>query len=140
MEKITYTQPQIQEVARQLIKKATSRTLAFYAPMGAGKTTLIKAMLKELGAADNGNSPTFGIVNEYHDQKDGLLAYHFDFYRLNHETEALDLGLEDYLNRDAWVFIEWPEKLGAFLPENAMDIHIEILDPETRELDLRGET
>lgn len=134
MEKITYTRSQIQDVARQLIEKATSKTLAFYAPMGAGKTTLIKAMLKELEAADTGNSPTFGIVNEYHDQKDGLLAYHFDFYRLNHETEALDLGLEDYLNQGAWMFIEWPENLGSFLPDDAMGIHIEILDSETRAL------
>lgn len=105
--------------------------------MGGGKTTLIKAILKELGAADTGNSPTFGIVNEYHDQKGGLLAYHFDFYRLNHETEALDLGLEDYLNRDAWVFIEWPEKLVDLLPEDAMAVHIEIIDLDTRALNFR---
>jgi len=63
------------------------------------------------------------------------LAYHFDFYRLNHETEALDLGLEDYLNQDAWVFIEWPEKIGDFLPEEAFNVHIEVVDMETRVLD-----
>ena len=117
MKKFKYTEPEIQEVARQIIDSATSKTLAFYAPMGAGKTTLIKAVLKELGAADSGSSPTFGIVNEYHDQNGALLAFHFDFYRLNHETEALDLGLEDYLGRDRWIFIEWPEKIGTYLPE-----------------------
>ena len=132
---IKYTESQIQEVARQLIDKVAAKTLAFYAPMGADKTTLIKAILKELGAADTGSSPTFGIVNEYHDRKGLLLAYHFDFYRLNHETEALDLGLEDYLNQDAWVFIEWPEKIGDFLPEEAFNVHIEVVDMETRVLD-----
>ena len=132
MKKIKYTESQIQEVARKLIDSVTSKTLAFYAPMGAGKTTLIKAILKELGAADAGSSPTFGIVNEYNDQKGALLAFHFDFYRLNRETEALDLGLEEYLNRDAWVFIEWPEKIGNFLPEDAIDIYIESIDSKTR--------
>ncbi|HDZ13636.1 hypothetical protein LCGC14_0670850 [marine sediment metagenome] len=135
MKKIKYTESQIQEVAKQLIDNATSKTLAFYAPMGAGKTTLIKAILKEIGANDSGSSPTFGIVNEYHDKKGTLLAFHFDFYRLNHETEALDLGFEDYLNQDKWVFIEWPEKVGDFLPLDAVDINIRIVDHKTRLLD-----
>lgn len=134
MEKIKYTESQIQGVARRLIDTATSKILAFNAPMGAGKTTLIKSILKELGAADAGSSPTFGIVNEYHDKKGTLLAYHFDFYRLNQETEALDLGLEDYLNQDVWVFVEWPEKVGTFLPDDALAIHIEILNSKTRML------
>jgi len=129
---ISYTESQIQEVAQQLIIKVASKTLAFHASMGAGKTTLIKALLIELGAADTGHSPTFGIVNEYHDRNGVLLAYHFDFYRLNDETEALDLGLEDYLNQEVWIFIEWPEKIASLIPENATDVYIEIIDPETR--------
>ncbi|WP_373517158.1 tRNA (adenosine(37)-N6)-threonylcarbamoyltransferase complex ATPase subunit type 1 TsaE [Pricia sp.] len=136
MQKITFTQPLIQEVARQLIEKATSKTYSFHAPMGAGKTTIIKAMLKELGASDTGNSPTFGIVNEYHDNHGELLAYHFDFYRLNDEMEALDLGLEDYLNQDVWIFIEWPEKIASLLPEYAVDIYIKIIDSKTRLLEV----
>jgi len=131
---ITYTEEKIQSVASQLIEKANSTVLCFYAPMGAGKTTLIKAVLKELGAIDSGSSPTFGIVNEYHDTNGELLAYHFDFYRLNDETEALDLGLEDYLNQNIWTFIEWPEKIASFLPENATHIHIEIIDSKTRRI------
>lgn len=129
---IKYKEPQLQEIAHQLIEKTTSKMFCFYAPMGAGKTTLIKAMLKILGAADSGNSPTFGIVNEYQDKYGELLAYHFDFYRLNDETEALDLGLEDYLNQNVWIFIEWPEKIASFLPKDATEIHIKITDPGTR--------
>src|SRR5665811_1878332 len=108
--------------------------VVFPAPMGAGKTTIIKPLLKELGAADTGHSPTFGIVNEYNDQNGDLLAYHFDFYRLNDKTEALDLGLEDYLNHDVWIFIEWPKKIASFLPEDATEVNIEVIDPETRSL------
>ncbi|MGB6150422.1 MAG: tRNA (adenosine(37)-N6)-threonylcarbamoyltransferase complex ATPase subunit type 1 TsaE [Pricia sp.] len=137
--KIKYTESQIHQVARQLIDNAASKTFAFYAPMGAGKTTLIKAILKELGAADTGSSPTFGIVNEYHDPKGSLMAYHFDFYRLNSETEALDLGLEDYLNQEVWTFMEWPEKIGAFLPEDSIEVRIEIVDMKTRVLELKHE-
>ncbi len=137
---VCYTESQIQEVAQQLIKKAKSKTLSFRAPMGGGKTTLIKALLKELGAADTGHSPTFGIVNEYNDQNGDLLAYHFDFYRLNDKTEALDLGLEDYLNQDVWIFIEWPEKIASFIPEDATEVSIEVIDPETRSLNLRLKT
>lgn len=131
---IIYKENRIYKVARQLINKSTSKTLCFYAPMGAGKTTLIKALLKELGASDTGSSPTFGIVNEYHNPKGKLLAYHFDFYRLEDETEALDLGLEDYLNQNVWVFIEWPEKIRSFLPQDTTDIHIEFIDPKTRSI------
>ncbi len=136
---ISYKEPQLQEIAQKLIETATSKTFCFHAPMGAGKTTLTKAMLKELGAADSGNSPTFGIVNEYHDRNGELLAYHFDFYRLNDEMEALDLGLEEYLSQGVWIFIEWPEKIASLLPEDASDVYIEIVDLETRVLHVRIE-
>lgn len=132
--KIIYKEDQIYQVARQLIEKSTSKTLCFYAAMGAGKTTLIKALLKELGASDTGSSPSFGIVNEYHTIEGMLLAYHFDFYRLEDETEALDLGLEDYLNQNLWVFIEWPEKIFSFLPQDTTDIQIAIINTETRSI------
>lgn len=76
--------------------------------------------MQELGANDIANSPTFGLVNEYFDVNDDPLAYHFDFYRLNDEMEALDMGFEDYLNSDAWLFIEWPGKISSLLPEDAV--------------------
>jgi len=132
--RITYTENQIEEVARQLIEHAPSKILAFYGQMGAGKTTLIKAIVKQLGGIGNANSPTFGIVNEYQNADEALLAYHFDFYRLNNEMEAYDLGIEDYLNSDVWIFIEWPEKIESILPNDATKLRIEILDPTTRKI------
>lgn len=133
---ISYREDQISAVASKILNASKHKTICFYAPMGAGKTTLIKAMVKHLGAIDAGNSPTFGIVNEYHNREGELLAYHFDFYRLNDETEALDLGFEDYLNRDVWTFIEWPEKITSFLPEESINVQIEPIDTTTRRITL----
>ena len=134
MKKIIYTEDQIAEVTEQLIQEVPSKTLCFHGEMGAGKTTLIKALVKQLGAVDEANSPTFGIVNEYHKADETLLAYHFDFYRLNDENEAYDLGIEDYFNTDAWLFMEWPEKIEAILPLDAVHIQIEVVDFNTRKL------
>ena len=134
MKKIIYTEDQIAEVTEQLIQEVPSKTLCFHGEMGAGKTTLIKAIVNQLGAVDEANSPTFGIVNEYHKADETLLAYHFDFYRLNDENEAYDLGIEDYFNTDAWLFMEWPEKIEAILPLDAVHIQIEVVDFNTRKL------
>ncbi len=132
MQKIIYNQSKIAAIAASLLQEASSKTLCFYGDMGAGKTTLIKAMLLQLGAEDAGNSPTFGIVNEYHLPNGTVLAYHFDFYRLQDELEALDLGLEDYLNQDQWLFIEWPEKIPSLLPTDHTKVFLEVMDEETR--------
>jgi len=131
---ITYIEDQIAHVAEQLIQEVPSRILCFHGEMGAGKTTLIKAIVRQLGAADEANSPTFGIVNEYQDKNEELLGYHFDFYRLNDVNEALDLGVEDYFNSDVWLFMEWPEKIESILPVERVDIYIEVLNPNTRML------
>lgn len=134
MQKIVYTEKEIAQAAAELIANAPVQTLCFHGAMGAGKTTLIKALVKALDGSDPGSSPTFGIVNEYHYRSGGVLGYHFDFYRLNDEMEALDLGFEDYLNRDTWIFIEWPEKIPSFLPQQATHVHLTTVDPLTREL------
>ncbi|MGI9549658.1 MAG: tRNA (adenosine(37)-N6)-threonylcarbamoyltransferase complex ATPase subunit type 1 TsaE [Aurantibacter sp.] len=133
---IQFTLDEIGGAARQIIQAASNKTLCLYGEMGAGKTTLIKALVKELGGADQANSPTFGIVNEYHKKDGSLLGYHFDFYRLEDEAEALDLGLEDYLNRGVWIFMEWPEKIKSFLPLKTTNVQIEILDLNSRKLRL----
>ena len=134
---MTYTENEISAIAHEIITNATSKTLCFYGEMGAGKTTLIKALVKKIGNIETVNSPTFGIVNEYQHKNGEVLGFHFDFYRLNDETEALDLGFEDYLNQNVWVFIEWPEKISSFLPEDKTDISIQIIDAETRQIQFK---
>ncbi len=129
---ITFSLPDISGFASILLRSAKSKTLCFYGDMGIGKTTLIQALMRQLRAVDRVSSPTFGLVNEYHNAQGEVLAYHFDFYRLNSEWEALDIGLEAYLNTDAWLLIEWPEKIEKFLPKDAMQIHISFVDEDTR--------
>ena len=131
---IDFTLDEIGSIAQRIIKGAANNMLSFSGQMGSGKTTLIKSLVKELGGVNEVSSPTFGIVNEYHKKDGSLLGYHFDFYRLEDETEALDIGLEDYLNQDAWIFIEWPEKVESFLPEKRIKINIELIDSNTRKI------
>ncbi|MBC7000157.1 tRNA (adenosine(37)-N6)-threonylcarbamoyltransferase complex ATPase subunit type 1 TsaE [Cytophaga sp. FL35] len=131
---VEFKKTELNRIAKLILEKGKYKTFAFYAPMGAGKTTLIKAIVKELGASDSGSSPTFGIVNEYHSKVGEILGYHFDFYRLNDEMEALDMGLDDYLNQDCFVFIEWPEKISSLLPSDIQNVSIEIVDFDTRRL------
>jgi tRNA threonylcarbamoyladenosine biosynthesis protein TsaE len=103
-------------IAKQLIASfADKKVIAFYGAMGAGKTTLIKTICKELGVTDSISSPTFSIVNEYR-AANGKKIYHFDFYRLASMDEAYDMGYEDYFYSDAYCFIEWPEKIAELLP------------------------
>lgn len=102
-----------------------SRVFLFYGDMGAGKTTLIKSLCKALGVADNISSPTFAIVNEYRAANNTI--YHFDFYRLKTETEAMDMGFEEYLYSGSYCFIEWPEKVPELLPENYISVNIQVV-------------
>jgi len=136
MSKRTFQLKEIHEIAKTVLQKAPNKVLCLYGEMGAGKTTLVKAMVKELGAADVANSPTFGLVNEYSDKNNTPLAYHFDFYRLNDEMEALDMGFDDYLNSDAWLFIEWPDKISSLLPEDAVGVFLYFIDENTRSIEL----
>lgn len=119
------------EAARQLLHAAgQKRVWAFYAPMGAGKTTLIAALCRELGVkADMVASPTFSIINEYV-AAGGEPVYHFDFYRVESEEEAAETGAECYLDSGAYCFVEWPEMAGRLIPDNALNVSIEV-DPIT---------
>lgn len=108
------------------------RVLLFYGHMGAGKTTFVNALCKALGVQDSTSSPTFSIVNEYASAQGPL--YHFDFYRLNDETEALDLGYEEYFYSGNYCFVEWPEKIPNLLPTNYLKISIETMDNQSRSI------
>ncbi len=108
------------------------RNILFYGEMGAGKTTFIKAFCAALGVEDTVSSPTFSIVNEY-SSSHGII-YHFDFYRLKNQTEALDLGLEEYLDSGNYCLIEWPEKIPDLLPENYVRISLKVQPDQQRKL------
>jgi tRNA threonylcarbamoyladenosine biosynthesis protein TsaE len=100
------------------------RVFAFYGAMGSGKTTIIKEICKHLGVVDHTTSPTFTIVNEYFSDEAGQV-FHFDFYRIKNESEAFDLGFENYLYSGNYCFIEWPEKVSSLLPPGIAIISIE---------------
>ncbi|WP_405253028.1 tRNA (adenosine(37)-N6)-threonylcarbamoyltransferase complex ATPase subunit type 1 TsaE [Dokdonia sp. Asnod3-C12] len=130
-----YNLSEIEHIAKTIISSSKSNILLFYGEMGAGKTTLVKSLAKELGVQETASSPTFSIVNEYISDNNKVL-YHFDFYRLEKEEEALDLGFEEYLTQGDWVFIEWPEKVTSFLPLNAQKITITTISADKRQLTL----
>lgn len=131
---LTYNLSEIDAVAVKLLEKSKSKTLLFYGEMGAGKTTLIKALTKSLGAQEAASSPTFSLVNEY-EIKNGLI-YHFDFYRIEDENEALDMGFEDYFNTQAWKFVEWPQKIEKFIESEHQKIELLVLGKGLRKLKL----
>ena len=102
-----------------------NRLIAFYAPMGAGKTTFTTAICHALGVRDDAvSSPTFAILNEYR-AASGEPVFHFDFYRINRLAEALDLGLYDYLDSGCLCLMEWPENIEELLPEGCYKLTIE---------------
>lgn len=120
--KTTYLLNDIKDIAKAIINVSPSKILLFNGNMGVGKTTLIKEIANELGVDDITSSPTFSLVNEYHGIQD--IIYHFDFYRIDNEEEALDIGIEEYFYNDAWCLIEWPEKIPNLIPEDATHIQI----------------
>ena len=111
--------------------------VAFHGEMGAGKTTLIREMCRQLGVEDNVNSPTFSIVNEYH-TADGERIYHFDCYRIDRAEEALDFGCEEYFASGDLCLIEWPEKIEGLLPEGFRTVSIKVLDDGMRKVTVQN--
>jgi tRNA threonylcarbamoyladenosine biosynthesis protein TsaE len=129
----TTTPTQLQTAATEIISFAgNSRIFLFYGEMGAGKTTLIKALCECLGTPDNVTSPTFSIVNEYIGDSHNI--FHFDFYRLKNQSEALDMGYEEYFYSDAYCFIEWPEKIPDLLPQHYINVNIKVTGNTAREI------
>lgn len=110
--------------AERLIKENEGRKIfLFYGEMGAGKTTFIKEICKKLDVSDSISSPTYSLVNEY-DTNKGIKIYHFDFYRIKNESEAFDLGYEEYFYSGNYCLIEWPEKIQNLIPADCVKVHI----------------
>ena len=133
---IIFSIDQLNEVAQQIIANNPKKVILFHGEMGVGKTTLIKQLCKTLGVTGATSSPTFSLVNEY-ETNNNQLVYHFDFYRLNSEVEALDMGIDDYLYSSNWCFIEWAEKIPNLIPETHSVITISLLTDGKRSLTLR---
>lgn len=132
----TFSIAQLEDVSQQILNQSPNKVILFNGDMGVGKTTLIKQLCKTLGVKDATSSPTFSLVNEYQTASNQTV-YHFDFYRLNKETEALDMGVDDYFYSGNWCFIEWPEKIENLIPQQHTVITIELLPNGERLLKLK---
>ena len=131
-----YTLEDLPTIASEIIASVKSKQLLFYGEMGAGKTTLIKEICNQLDVLDTISSPTFSLVNEY-ETSTKKKVFHFDFYRIEDEEEALDMGIEEYFDNNYWCLIEWPENIKNLLPLDAVQIYLSILDKGQRNIQLK---
>ncbi|MBB6327306.1 tRNA threonylcarbamoyladenosine biosynthesis protein TsaE [Algoriphagus iocasae] len=137
MIQFSYGVDAISTAAKKVVEMAGSEKIwIFKGEMGAGKTTLIKALAEEFHIQDQISSPTFGIVNEYQNDS-GDEFYHFDFYRLDDPTESLDIGIEEYFYSQNYCWLEWAEKIAEFLPDQYFLVSIEILSATERKITLQ---
>ena len=121
---------ELPQTAKSILEFAKEKKVfCFYGELGAGKTTLIKEICKQLGVKDEGSSPTFSLINEYQTNNNKPI-YHLDLYRLKNESEIFDIGYEDYLFSGNYCFIEWPEKMEHLLPSEIVKVKIEVRDSE----------
>lgn len=132
---LEYKLESLNSIALDVLKTLKHRVVLFDGAMGTGKTTLIKALAKELGSTDVISSPTFSLVNTY--TTANLDIYHFDLYRLNAIEEAYDFGIEDYLDSNNWLFIEWPDIIKPLLSDDYHIISLKQLGTEKRQLTLK---
>lgn len=131
-----YSLEELPKIATAIIASVKNKTLLFYGQMGVGKTTLIKEICKQLQVTDTISSPTFSLVNEYQTTKDDKV-FHFDFYRIEEEEEALDMGIDEYFYNNEWCLIEWPQNIENLLPLDAVQIHLSLLDNGERNIQLK---
>ena len=127
---------ELKDVAEAVVESLEGRNVvALFGAMGAGKTTLISAIMEHLGSTDNVTSPTFALVNQYNTAANEPV-YHFDFYRINRIEEAFDMGYEEYFYSGDLCLVEWPELVEHLLPEDAMVVRIEVLSPTERKFSI----
>jgi len=127
--------PAAAEALRAAIVESGCPVVAFEGEMGAGKTTLIRALAAALGVADDVSSPTFALVNEYRDARNQPI-YHFDFYRVDSLAEAERMGAAEYLDSGYLCLVEWPVRVAALLPAPRLVVRIEVLTAESRVIHL----
>ena len=136
MQLIIDSESELNKAAKEIINYSGEQTIwAFYGEMGAGKTTLIRAIADQLEIEDNVHSPTFSIVNEYESLTDEVF-YHFDFYRIKKEAEAMDIGIEEYFDSGDVCFIEWPQKIPSLLPGKHLKIEIVMTSHTGRKINI----
>lgn len=136
MQLIIDSESELNKAAKEIINYSGEQTIwAFYGEMGAGKTTLIRAIADQLEIEDNVHSPTFSIVNEYESLTDEVF-YHFDFYRIKKESEAMDIGIEEYFDSGDVCFIEWPQKIPSLLPGKHLKIEIVMISHTGRKINI----
>ncbi|MEE4215778.1 MAG: tRNA (adenosine(37)-N6)-threonylcarbamoyltransferase complex ATPase subunit type 1 TsaE [Bacteroidales bacterium] len=129
---------ELDRAAGEFLNHTRGRNIfAFYGSMGAGKTTLIKAICLKLGAVDTVTSPSFTLVNEYATRYNDLI-YHFDFFRIKTIEEVYDFGFEEYIESGKRCFMEWPEKIEPLLPEETVKVYIGINPDNSRTVDIPG--
>jgi tRNA threonylcarbamoyladenosine biosynthesis protein TsaE len=131
-----YSLEELSAISKKILETAKHKTLLFYGDMGVGKTTLIKEICKTLGVSEITHSPTFSLVNEYVGTNETI--YHFDFYRIENEEEAYDIGVEDYFYTNHWCFIEWPENIKNLVPLESTEIHLSLLDDGKRNIQVKN--
>lgn len=119
--------------ARLAAAACVGDVIALWGDLGSGKTTLARGFLRALGHAEEVPSPTFTLVQVY--ELPRLTVWHFDLYRLARPAEAWELGLEEAL-ADGVSLIEWPERLGALLPADRLDVALSIAEGDTRRAEL----
>ncbi|MDT8413812.1 MAG: tRNA (adenosine(37)-N6)-threonylcarbamoyltransferase complex ATPase subunit type 1 TsaE [Flavobacteriaceae bacterium] len=128
--KFRFSLEEIDSASQKIIKFSNEKVIIFRGDMGAGKTTLIKSLVAILGSQDDVSSPTFALVNTYETSDSNI--YHFDFYRIKHIEEALDIGFEEYLYSGNYVLIEWPERVEALLPDVYLEVRLESISETER--------
>jgi|AntDeeMinimDraft_4_1070355.scaffolds.fasta_scaffold02454_3 tRNA threonylcarbamoyladenosine biosynthesis protein TsaE len=133
---LNYKLEDLPKIAKRVLEDAKSKTFLFYGKMGSGKTTLIKEICAQLDSEDIISSPTFSLVNEYHFPEGKI--FHFDFYRIENEEEAWQIGFEEYLETPHFKMIEWPEKIPHLVPEQRTEICLKRLWPEERSISIEN--
>lgn len=135
VENIVYNLSEIEIISKRIMQKVHGRILCFSGEIGSGKTTLIKQIVKDLGGLNVVTSPTFNIVNLYHDKSEKLIAYHIDLYRIEDPVEIFEFGLDEIIHESkAWVLIEWPNMIKSSLPENHTEIIMNVVNDIERSI------